>query len=474
MTTTRRENASTSETRPELPRFAPGWNPARAWRLRTLYTPIARAVEMLLGRERESKARVLAVGGTRGALEAVLAHPPVVRGVFSPLACEVVWAAGDDDLPLAYDDDAFDCAVAVDWLPLVAPSRRRHAVEELCRVAREGVVLSSPFNGHPVVAAERAVNDLYRAATGSDHPRLGRHLEYGLPDLDATREWVGAAFPHVETRSVDHVALWQATESMAAFEADDADETLDAAGAAALPPLEFIYEAEPAYRTLVAAGARPAPLDPQRHWALPQMRAEFTALQMHLALEAAAQRRAFDDLAEAVTSGREREREEFRTTVASLAAELHEREAQLELLERELRKMELSGANQGAAIAIYERRIEETDVHVENLEREREATAVHVRNLEAERNHLRTAAADALQHAANLEVALQATRERVAQLERELADTHQHVGNLDAQIADLRAAYADLEGVHVRLLESRGGRALTAYVRAKQRMMGRE
>src|SRR5688572_30487097 len=125
MTTTRRENASTSETRPELTRFAPGWNPARAWRLRTLYPPIARAVE------------------------------------------------------------------------------------ELCRVAREGVVLSSPFNGHPVVAAERAVNDLYRAATGSDHPRLGRHLEYGLPDLDATREWVGAAFPHVETRSVDHVALWQ-------------------------------------------------------------------------------------------------------------------------------------------------------------------------------------------------------------------------------------------------------------------------
>ena len=411
MTTTRRENASTSETRPELPRFAPGWNPARAWRLRTLYTPIARAVEMLLGRERESKARVLAVGGTRGALEAVLAHPPVVRGVFSPLACEVVWTAGDDDLPLAHDDDAFDCAVAVDWLPLVAPSRRRHAVEELCRVAREGVVLSSPFNGHPVVAAERAVNDLYRAATGSDHPRLGRHLEYGLPDLDATREWVGAAFPHVETRSVDHVALWQATESMAAFEADDADEALDAAGAAALPPLEFIYEAEPAYRTLVAAGARPAPLDPQRHWALPQMRAEFTALQMHLALEAAAQRRAFDDLAEAVTSGRERERE---------------------------------------------------------------ATAVHVRNLEAERERLRTVAADAHQHAANLEVALQATRERVAQLERELADTHQHVGNLDAQIADLRAAYADLEGVHVRLLESRGGRALTAYVRAKQRMMGRE
>lgn len=428
---------------------------------------------LLSGAERDSDrpARILAVGGVRGALDATLAHPPLVHEIFSPLSCVVTWVPASSELPLSFDDDAFDCVVAVDYLPLVAPSERRLAVEEMCRVARTGVVLSSPFNGHSVVAAERAVNDLHRAATGADHPEIGRHIEFGLPDLDATREWASAAFAYVETRSVDHVALWQAMESMAVFDpTTDSTAAVDAAGAAAFPPLEFIYEAEPAYRTLVVAAAHAAPLEPQRHWSLPQMRAEFSAMQMHMALEAAAQRQAFDRLADAVTSERERERDEFRKTVASLAAELHEREAQLELLERELAARDRSMANQSASIAILEHRLEETDTHVENLEAERDATRVHVRNLEAERDQLRG---------------------RLDEVERELGDTHRHVGNLDTRIASLEtveaayrdldaahrgleAAYRDLERAHQDLLASRGGRALMGYVRTKRRLLGKE
>lgn len=453
------------------PRFAARWNPLRAWRLRSRYAPVVRAVEALLGRAPgDATRRILCVGGAPGALEALLG--PRLGHV------EVRWIAAGEAPPFAFDEHAFDCAVAVDWLPLVAPSRRRQAVADLCRTARHGVVLSSPFDGHETVAAERAVNDLYRAATGGDHPELGRHIELGLPDLDATREWVSAAFAHVDTRAVEQVALWQAAASLEVFEPatgseSAGDDAANAAGAAAFPPLEFVYENEPAYRTLVVASAEPVAFDALHHGSLPPERAELTAMQMHLALEAAAQRSAFDRLAEAVTSGRDREREEFRQSVASLAAELHEREAQLELLERELHDRERANANQSATIALLEHRVDETDLHVENLEAEREATRVHVRNLEAEiavgRERLALAEADR-----------DALGARVADLERELGDTRRHERNLEDRVAkveeDARAAQnmlAASEAEHRQLLESRGGRALTSYVRTKRKILGK-
>jgi hypothetical protein len=477
-TTTHPENAPAGATagRPPTPSFAARWNPRKAWRLRSRYGPVVRAVAALVGRAAGDAPRtILCVGGAPGALEAMLAAS-------GPSGCQVRWIAASEAPPFAFDEHAFDCAVAVDWLPLVAPSRRRQAVAELCRTARHGVVLAGPFDGPETVAAERAVNDLYRAATGVDHPELGRHLEFGLPDLDATREWVAAAFAHVDTRAVEQVGLWQAAASLEVVEpatgSDGAgDDAANAAGAAAFPPLEFVYEAEPAYRTLVVASAEPASLDSQHHWSLPPERAEFTAMQMHLALEAAAQRSAFDRLAEAVTSGREREREEFRQSVASLAAELHEREAQLELLERELHERERANANQSATIALLEHRLDETDLHVENLEAEREATRVHVRNLEAEievgREKLKAVEAER-------DASRDALEARIADLERELGDTRQHERNLEDRVAkveeDARAAQrmlAAAEAEHLQLLESRGGRALTAYIRTKRKILGK-
>jgi hypothetical protein len=415
-----------------------GWNPQRAWRLRMLWGPLARAIAAVVTRSDAPVARVLAIGDSAGALEALLEHTGV--------RCEVHAHVDDGDAILPFPDGSYTIAVAVDWLPLVRPSQRERAVAKLCRVADVGVVVANAFDTPETSAAERAVNALYSATTGEDHPRLGRHIENGLPDVDTTRGWLTEAFPHLSSAPVDALAAWQSAASLEAFDqgAANAAGAADAALAALFPPASAIADdgAGKVYRRMLVATREPLPASALAGDASPG--ADLAAIVNSVALEAASQRRTLDRLVGAITEGRERDREEFRAAIASLAAELHEREAQVTILDRDLRQREHAIANQSAAIAALERRIEETDAHVENLESERDATRVHVGNVEAERDHARS-------HARTVETERADLAGRVRQLETELAEAH-------AQ--------------HQRLLESPGGRALRSYVRIKRKLIG--
>lgn len=424
-------------------RLGSDWSPRRAWRLRAVWGPVARALDTSASTS-SAPIRVLAIGRRADTLDAMLAHSAGAR-------FEVRAHDPSSEPSLPFETGAFDWAVAVDWLPAVRPSQRERAVAELCRVARSGVVIASPFHSAEVAAAERAVNALHVAATGDDHPELGRHVEYGLPDLDTTRGWA-KSFPNVATRPAEPLATWQALASVAIAESpDDTATAADAAAAALLPPATDI-PGGPAYRTLLVASASPVSL------ASPVAPADdVAALATHLAIESAAQRTAFDRLADLITTAREREREEFRATVASIAAELHEREAQAEVLTADLRHHAKVVTDQTAMIEAMERRIDETDTHVRNLENEREATRVHVRNLEAERELLRA---------------------RVRELERDSADTHRHADLVESELEEARrhaghveAALRETAETHRRLLDSPGGRALTSYVRVKRKLL---
>jgi hypothetical protein len=443
----------TTRTEPEAARPGPNWSPRRAWRLRALWGPAARALAAAAAAGGE--VRVLAVGPRADALEAMLARAAVATR-FTVRAAEPA-----PDGALGFDDGAFDWVVAVDYLPLVRPSQRERAVRELCRVARAGVIVAGPFHSEEVAAAERAVNALYAASTGEDHPELGRHIEYGLPDLDAVRAWARSAFPHVAAEPGEPLTAWQGLASVAVFESrGEAATASDAAAAALLPPSASASD-EPPYRTMLVASASPVPSAP------PAPRGDdATALATHMAMEAAAQRRALDRLTDAVTATRDREREEFRATVASIAAELHEREAQAEVMGADLRERERVIADQTAYIEAMERRIEETDIHVGNLERERDATNVHVRNLEAERELLRAKVRELERDADETRRQLGEARRSADSLEGELEQTRRHAGHLEA-------ALRDTSETHRRLLDSPGGRALTSYVRLKRRILRR-
>jgi hypothetical protein len=462
--------AAADDDRPEsdAPASHPAgaWDPYNAWRLGGLYAPIAQAVEAILassdvrqGENARPLARVLEVGGTGGAL-ATLLDGRRGAGLSAAPACEVRSVPHGEDAHRVASDLAFDCIVAVDWLPLLAPSQREAQVRELCRAARGGVVFASPFDSPEAAAAERAVNGIYRAARGQDHPRLGRHIELGLPDADAARHWLKSTFEFVEVVPLESVVSWQFAESLAALEPAYASgpTAVDAAAAALFPNSGAAGEG-PFYRSLLVAStsavllvSEPAPAPPAGR--------DLLGFATHLALEAAAQRRAFDRLVESITTGRQRERDEFSESVASLAAELRERETAAESLARQVRRHEHTIENLKASLAEAETRAYEAE--------EREAqTRVHVRNLDA-----MIVAAEERARAAEEHVALGQVHAR--NLGAMITAAEERAAASETRVRDADAARAHVQQIHEQFLAGRAGRLITAYVRAKRRLLGRE
>lgn len=415
-----------------------GWSPLGAWRVACLYGPLAAAVRAAAEASGDAASLVtmLVVGEEGGALARFLER----GGARRTFDVRSVPSFEEGRLPFA--DRDVDLAVAVDWLPLVPASRRERLLAELCRVARHAVVVAGPFDAPEVAAAERGLNDAYRAAHGSDHPRLGRHLERGLPDAEAARGWLATSFPNVAAAPLDDLAAWQTAEGLAVLSLDPRlDPTpADVAASAVFPAPGLAPASAVAYRTLLVGSARPVRLEAGAAGA-----AGANAVVMHHAAEVAAQRRSFERLAAAVSGELERERAEFRAAVASLAAEVREREANAEFLAREIRKRDQTIADQQAAIEEIEEQLEDTAVHARNMEAQAETR-------EREADERARAAAEQAARARDAEAALAEMRARA-----------------DAAEAAYRTVLADYE----RLLSSRGGRALTRYVQIKRSLLGR-
>jgi hypothetical protein len=235
-----------------------------------------------------------------------------------------------------------------------------------------GVVIANPFHSPEVVAAERAVNALHLSTSGKDKPDLGRHLEYGLPELQRVTAWVASMFAHVKSEPVDELGEWQ-TSAVVDPEAESEVSVEDATMAALLPSMRGPMQL-PAYRSLIVASS--SPLKAER--VSTDRTFEFGALASHLAIEAAAQRRALDRLRETLTSERARERDEFRETVASLAVELQEGETYAGLLADDLNERDRIIADQTAVIEGLEERLSETDSTLSSLERDRVAMSAQI------------------------------------------------------------------------------------------------
>ena len=317
------------------------WDPWNAWRIARAYGPLAAAVHELnafLTRSEQSRnspisrstepLRILQVGGEPDLLQLFLKQTGQANG-FEGCNYDVTYA-GTDAEKLSVFGEQFAFAVAIDWLPSLAPSQRQNAVRRLCQLGRHAVLFANAFDAPQTHAAVRAVNELYRSTHNEDHPLLGRQLEYGLPQADLVREWIAPSFPSIASRSVDSVALWQAAESIAAIAGRYGEEpsARDVAAAATYANLFPTQHAEHGYWTLITATAQSMDNGPPEAISQgPINESGIAVTLMHHMFEGSLQRGAIDRLTQAITVERQRERAEFRTTVALLAEQLRDLDA---------------------------------------------------------------------------------------------------------------------------------------------------
>ena len=449
--------SSADDRRSGSPTAAHAWDPLWAWRLQQLYGGMLAAVrsiiEPTLGERSAGAPKILQIGGTPNILNRWLrAGDSPINGV----GVEHLSAAGDR---ITAGPQSADCVVAIDWLPGLSASQRERAVADACRVARCGVIFVNAFDNDATRAASHVINDLHRAVHGSDHPLLGRALEIGWPDANIVQHWLEPRFPFVHLAAVDDAAMWQAAEALAITRGPAAADATDAdiAAAALYPTTGNVGDPALAFRSIIVASQTPTGLLA----AAPEAASSWSAaLAIHHGLEAAAQRRSLDALVAAVTTEREREREEFRSALASLAVELRELDGRAEFLAREIRARDTTIGNQHVLLAAAETRVAEAHAS-ETRAREAHAAAAHAAEVHAAAAH-----AAAAQAAESRAAEARASEARAAELSR-LAQVDD---SADREIAALRQRLAATEhdaDAYRRFLASRAGRALQRYTRIK-------
>jgi hypothetical protein len=119
---------------------------------------------------------VLDVGGTPRSLGRFLPESRVVVVNVEPPA-DVVF----DGRRLPFPDSSFGAVTSLDVLEHLPRGQRAAHIAELARVSRDRVVVAAPLGSEQHGEAERALAAWFDATTGSPHPRLAQHVNYGLP-----------------------------------------------------------------------------------------------------------------------------------------------------------------------------------------------------------------------------------------------------------------------------------------------------
>jgi len=96
-----------------------------------------------------------------------------------------------DGTRLALRDGSVDVVITVDTLEHIPAPRRAAFLAELSRVASDYVIVTGPFENPYSPTADRLLDAYFVTIAGIVHRFLSEHLEYGLPDPDATRRALG-------------------------------------------------------------------------------------------------------------------------------------------------------------------------------------------------------------------------------------------------------------------------------------------
>lgn len=172
-----------------------------------------------------------------------------------------------DGSKLPFDDRAFDFAIALDVIEHLPREERSAFIRELARVSREGFVLAAPFNFPTTIAAEENANSAWVALTGTDHPWLAEHEEFGLPNLKEVEDQAAGTGFKVVTESCGNCDIWIALMrlhllSTAGCDPSGVSERLNEIYSRHLYRMDDV---SPVYRHVIVATRHPERLASQAH-----------------------------------------------------------------------------------------------------------------------------------------------------------------------------------------------------------------
>ena len=118
----------------------------------------------------------------------------------------------DERLP--FEDGAFATVLSQDVLEHVPPTAREAWLEEVWRVTGRYLLLTCPWNTPGVAEADRSLFVRIAADHGYEHGFLSEHLEYGHPDLEATRRFFEERGATCVTLPSGHLGTWSAMQAV--------------------------------------------------------------------------------------------------------------------------------------------------------------------------------------------------------------------------------------------------------------------
>lgn len=85
--------------------------------------------------------------------------------------------------------ESFEFVVALDVFEHIPKEARQNFLKELHRVAKQGVIISAPYNSSQVINAEMRANEYYKQLYGRGFRWLEEHRENDLPDIEQTTKF---------------------------------------------------------------------------------------------------------------------------------------------------------------------------------------------------------------------------------------------------------------------------------------------
>ena len=92
-------------------------------------------------------------------------------------------------MELPFKNERFDVVVSLDMLEHLAPDKRKQAISEMIRVAKEKVIIGVPV-GKLAHEQDMRLDEHYLKIQGKRHPFLMEQTEYGLPSVDQLSDFI--------------------------------------------------------------------------------------------------------------------------------------------------------------------------------------------------------------------------------------------------------------------------------------------